>query len=896
MFRITSSRGVNTFMSAKVTYRQQFTRCGKQRCHKCRQGAGHGPYWYAYWSVNGRTVSKYLGKDLPEDVEIEIETRAQQQSHALADDAERSASPPALQHNVQKDILVEAPLPARNFANSSMEGSSDKHPVLRIYLLGRFRIESRHGKEWQTIASSMWQRRRARALLGCLLSNAGRRLAREQAMKVLWPDLDMETAANRINGAVHEVRRILEPGLARPSASRMLRLERGVLQLADAELIWVDADIFEGLLNNAHEASDMVQAEHILEEAAQLYGGDYLLEELYAEWATMRRESLRLDWIGLLLNLAELRSSRGALVSAIEPLDRLLATDPTHETAVRRMMLLLTRLDRRGEALHVYHRLVSNLQREYESDPLPETYELYEALQQGYMDVSNPAASGPITNQAATIPGEVLHQLHTPSESELRQPMVRAFPRPVFRLERQNRSPLVGRDQELTIMREHLFAAEDASQEEAQKDNSGGYVPFVKRSAGDLQRRQKKMHFLLLTGEAGIGKTRIAEELSLEANAQEWSVAWGHAYEQERAIPFRPWIEALGKMLQDTTLESLFSSDKLSFIAPPDDLTDTSHSASSMKAKPAKLSLFLPELAAYDTLAATHNASISPMPPTQERLHLWEATLALLNALSRETRILLVLDDLHWTDESSLELLAYLVRHLQDERILLVGTCRDDELTTNSNLRNLINDLRKEQCIVTLSLQPLTHSQIGSLVAHLPKDIVQNIQILASGNPFFAEELARVSETPHHSLEGSKGEIGLASQFHVSNEGVPPGITSDVTLSETIASVLERRLSKLSNDCLALLGKASVLGESFECSQLLLMAGDRGPKEDTMLELLEEALRAGLLTEERTGANITYYFKGLVYLQQTLDIFGGCGTTINRDRVGRILANLENQN
>lgn len=880
-------------MSAKVTYRQQFTRCGKQRCHKCRQGAGHGPYWYAYWSVNGRTVSKYLGKDPPEHVEVEIETREQQQTHVLVDDAVRLAYPPATQRNVQKDILVEAPLLARNFASSNMEGTSGEQPVLRIYLLGQFRIESRHGKEWRTLASSIWQRRRARALLGCLLSNAGRRLAREQAMKALWPDLEMETAANRINGAVHEVRRILEPGLARPSASRMLRLERGVLQLADADLIWVDADTFEGLLNNAHEASDPVQAEQVLEKAAQLYGGDYLLEELYAEWATTRRDSLRRGWIDLLLNLAELRSSRGALVSAIEPLDRLLATDPTHETAVRRMMLLLTRLDRRGEALHVYHRLVSTLQREYESDPLPQTRELYEALHQEYGEVSNPVAPGPITNQATTIPGEARHQLHALPESELQQRMVRVFPRSVFRLEHLNRSPLVGRDQELTIMRRHLFATEDVPQEEAQKGKSGEFVPIIKQSAGNLQSRGEKTRFLLVMGEAGIGKTRIAEELSLEANAQGWSVVWGHAYEHESAIPFRPWIEALRTMLQGATLEFLISSDEPGFIAPPNDLTDTNHYASRMKAKLAKLSVFLPELAAYDTLTATHNASISPLLPAQERSHLWDATLTLLTALSRETRILLVLDDLHWTDESSLELLAFLVRHLQDERILLVGICRDAELTTNSNLRTLINDLRREQSIVTLSLQPLTHSQIGLLVPHLPKDIVQSIQILAGGNPFFAEELARVGETSRLSLAGSSAEIDLASQFHVSSEGVPPAINRDVMLPETIASVLERRLSKLSNDCLALLGKASVLGESFEFNQLLLMVGDQGPKEDTMLDLLEEALRAGLLTEERTGAGISYHFRGLVYLHQALKIFGRCGTTINLDWIGQILANLE---
>ena len=56
-------------MNGKVTYRQQYTRCGKERCRKCKEGAGHGPYWYAYWSENGRTISKYVGIHPPAEME-----------------------------------------------------------------------------------------------------------------------------------------------------------------------------------------------------------------------------------------------------------------------------------------------------------------------------------------------------------------------------------------------------------------------------------------------------------------------------------------------------------------------------------------------------------------------------------------------------------------------------------------------------------------------------------------------------------------------------------------------------------------------------------------------------------------------------------------------------------
>src|SRR5215469_12913046 len=413
-------------MNSKITYRQQFTRCGKERCHKCKEGPGHGPYWYAYWSVNGRTVSKYIGLHLPENVEVKT---VEQDTPVL--------SPPSAHSSIRQQTSVEPPLVA---SRSNVVRNSEDVPALRIYLLGQFRIERRNGNEWQTVTDRIWQRRRARALLGCLLSNPGRRLAREQAMEALWPDLDIETAANRLNGAVHEVRQVLEPAIARPAASRMLRLERDVLILAGASQIWVDADIFEGLLTKAHTTSDPAQAEQLLEEAAQLYGGDYLLEELYSEWAATRRESLRRGWMGLLLKWAELRAERGALASAIEPLDRLLAYDPTHETAVRRLMLLLTRLDRRGEALRVYHRLTTTLHHEYDSDPLPETHDLYEDLRQGHMQVTHPLTSPGVVTASTTETQE------NPPAPEITQQLLQAFPRPLLQVSqvgRPNQSPLV---------------------------------------------------------------------------------------------------------------------------------------------------------------------------------------------------------------------------------------------------------------------------------------------------------------------------------------------------------------------------------------------------------------------------------------------------------------------
>ena len=126
-------------MSNKVTYRQQFTRCGKERCRKCRDGLGHGPYWYAYWSENGRTVSKYIGIHPPQHVELELHQ------------PEKTDEP----HIVPQQTGTQ---------------------TLRIYVLGQFRIDRLEGNEWIPVATRTWYRRRPRALLGCLLSSVGRRI------------------------------------------------------------------------------------------------------------------------------------------------------------------------------------------------------------------------------------------------------------------------------------------------------------------------------------------------------------------------------------------------------------------------------------------------------------------------------------------------------------------------------------------------------------------------------------------------------------------------------------------------------------------------------------------------------------------------------------------------
>lgn len=887
-------------MNGKVTYRQQYTRCGKERCRKCKEGAGHGPYWYAYWSENGRTISKYIGIHSPtegaeaqvfavpvkESVKIQhshdhsslktaIPRKGPEQSREArnvpplasnVDGTARASKAPAAVHMADQPDKVpsgrpvllqgmaetteEHPAPAAAQSLSGPPGVSvspiksryvcvhpGTQPVLRIYLLGQFSVERKEGNEWRVIANRTWQRRRARALLGCLLSQAGRRMGREQAMEALWPDLDIDTASNRLNGAVHELRQILEPNLARPASSTMLRLERDILILADSSSIWVDAEAFETLLNQANATTDPVLLEQYLEQAALLYDGDYLLEELYSQWATARRESLRRGWMGLLLELARLRAARSAFTSAIEPLDRLLKVDPTHETAVRRLMILLTQMDRRGEAIRAYQRLADILKSEYESEPLAETVQLYQELRQGQghipsLETPTHAAVSPAVHHEPEPPARP----PTPAPAEVRRvtqpleaPPAAASLLVSPRLGRQNQSPLIGREAELETMRQVLLAIDSISPQAAAD---------ARKKTGAPERGSKLVHFAMVMGETGIGKTRLAEEISHEAQARGWLVAWTRSYEQEGTIPYRPWTDILRTLLRDRSLEQITA-----MLEEKKSSTDALNHASTVQAKLARLNSLLPELITNQAASLPQNR---PVTPEQERLYLWEAVLSLLNALSQSTPLLLVLDDLHWTDDSSLELLAYLARHQPNERIMWIGTCREMELAPSASLRMLLNDLRREQVLVTLPLRPLTAAQIARLIARLPRSVVQRIQSQAGGNPLFAEELARFSE--------------IARSEHADHSVDHGPHLKSTSLPETVSAVLERRLNTLSSECQVLLSKAAVLGGSFELRILLRMTGEAGPGEDTALDLLEAALRSGLLSEEVRGARIVYHF------------------------------------
>ncbi|HXX78954.1 MAG TPA: tetratricopeptide repeat protein, partial [Ktedonobacteraceae bacterium] len=156
---------------------------------------------------------------------------------------------------------------------------------------------------------------------------------------------------------------------------------------------------------------------------------------------------------------------------------------------------------------------------------------------------------------------------------------------------------------------------------------------------------------------------------------------------------------------------------------------------------------------------------------------------------------------------------------------------------------------QREQTAETLSIQRLSDEQIRALVSHLPEPLVRHIQARAAGNPFFAEELARGIVAPDLA---PTGEVLTTA---------PGDRQLSTTLPDTISAVLELRMGRISSACQRLLTRVAVLGGSFDFNTIRSMeSGGSDADEDTILDLLEEALQAGMLTDEGSGTHITYHF------------------------------------
>ena len=322
---------------------------------------------------------------------------------------------------------------------------------------------------------------------------------------------------------------------------------------------------------------------------------------------------------------------------------------------------------------------------------------------------------------------------------------------------------------------------------------------------------------VLVSGEPGIGKTRLVTELARDAVADGGVVTLGRCDEELRD-PYRPFAEAVRHLVSHL----------------PDELL-----AAHVTASGGELVRLAPELA----------RRVAAPPPSSgdadsERLALFDAVTDLIQRIAARAPVLLVLDDVHWADRSSLLLLRHLLRATTATPLLVVATYRDTDLVRTHPLAAMLADLRRDPAAERLDLQGLDEAEVVALLEaiggrSLDVDglaLARALQAETDGNPFFVGEvLLHLNEAGaiYRTDGGWSGDRNIIQEV-----GIPQGIRE----------VIGRRISALPDDTAVLLGLASVLGAEFDASTLAAI-GESGLDVDAVVNALEVACARSLVAE-----------------------------------------------
>ncbi|MEX2229548.1 MAG: AAA family ATPase, partial [Dehalococcoidia bacterium] len=319
---------------------------------------------------------------------------------------------------------------------------------------------------------------------------------------------------------------------------------------------------------------------------------------------------------------------------------------------------------------------------------------------------------------------------------------------------------------------------------------------------------------VMLVGEPGIGKTRTTQELETYARMRGAKVFWGRAHEASGAPPYWPWVQ-VGRAYRDQTPEETRRREWQPY------------ALELQRIFPALRDLF---------------PGLPPPPPAdseEAQFALFDAWSSFIRAVAAETPLLIVLDDAHWADRATLRMLTHLSRDIDRARLLVLGTYRDTDLDRSHPLSEALAEMNREQLFSRVLLRGLSEEETAGYIRATANvqpsaELAHRIHVETEGNPFFLSEVVRLM-----------AEEGALTSTSLSGIAIPEGVKE----------ALGRRLDRLSPEANELLSVAAVVGR--ECSHALLSALVDFD-EDTLLRLIEEALRARVI--EETGVAGEYRF------------------------------------
>ena len=361
---------------------------------------------------------------------------------------------------------------------------------------------------------------------------------------------------------------------------------------------------------------------------------------------------------------------------------------------------------------------------------------------------------------------------------------------------------------------------------------------------------------VLLCGEPGIGKTRLASYVAHRAHAEGIAVCWGGCSE-ELAVPYEPWIAVCSQLVEHAPAQLL------------------REHVERHRGELARLARELP--ARVQGLPEPQSSD-----PETERYLLFSAVAGLLGEVAGSVPVCVVLDDLHWGDGQSVALLKHLVRTVEHGALEVIATYRDSDLGKEHPLTGVLADLRRVGGVQRVALHGLGADEVAQMMtAAAGHELDQSGLELAGeiaretdGNPFFVGEILRgLSES------GALVFDEIAGRWHVER-------SAGLALPESVREVIERRVERLGDETLEVLRLGAVIGLVFDIE---LLAASSELQEDRLLDHLEAAVAASLLAESSDRVGRFRFAHGLI--NQTL--YGGLGATRRARMHQRVAQALE---
>jgi DNA-binding SARP family transcriptional activator len=602
------------------------------------------------------------------------------------------------------------------------------------------------------------------AALGLAVPHA---VSGERLIEEIWGDDAPGNPANALQAQVSQLRRLV-------GATAVIRQGAGYALAVEPD----DVDVlrFEAMVRAARDDADRHEhraaAEGFSTALALVRGAplEDLLDHRFArEAATRLGELLLVAYEGR----ADAELAAGRHGDAVVALSALVRDLPLHERFHAQLMLALYRSGRQADALRAYREARAVLVEELGVEPGPELRDLERAVLAHDPALASPARAEAPVLAAPVVAGEAL-------DATARGTVVPG----------RRRGPVVGRDAELALLRSDL------------DDVFAGTGRVV-----------------LLGGEPGIGKSRLAEELGGAAAERGAVVVWGRCYEGRGAPAFWPWTQVVQALL----------------VAVDDDLLRRA-----LGTGLGDIALVVPEVKELVD-------AFEPPPqldPESARFRFFEAIARFVRRLAAARPLVVVLDDVHWADAASLQLLTFLSADISTAPIGVVATYRDLDPLVGGPLGEALGELARHAAVRRMRLDGLDRDALGRLVearsGALAPDVVASLHDRTQGNPFFLTELLSL---------------------------LPPGVALDAAsdvvrvVPSGVRDVLRSRVARLAPDHVELLTSAAVLGQHLDIG---LLADVVDADTASVLERLEPAIAEGIVVEGGPGVGRFRFSHGLV--------------------------------